>query len=336
MDTSSCTPSNCPLQCSPACSSTLVCTLETMTQCGVCPTPTCISRTLLGIPSAPSPSPRATENKAVLIGGMVGGFVGGALVFMAIGYLVVRYKEKRNKWPLSYTGPHQPSLSEKNIASYLLYCLCPPVYRESSHRSRSRPGLVCPSTVFSSSHSISSSSSTSSHLSLSVQRATITQAAKGVYTKPQVMRVNTLRSISPNATVRRHGSVRTILTKETSLSSESYRSSLLHPHSTASPIERVLTPTPSEPLQERVLLQEMDELLQERALMQKSEDPFHDSHSILSSPVHGSTTPKRKSSAFSTLSKSKRLERCDSMHSMESTFAGEFPWPPIALPLPPP
>ncbi|KAI8064381.1 hypothetical protein BC940DRAFT_369321 [Gongronella butleri] len=95
--TSSCTPSNCPVVCEPSCSDGTTCVLGTMRACGVCPSSTCISNSVLGIPSSSASSGNQGPD-ASMIGGLVGGLVGGAILLITAIYFLFRYQrgKKRN------------------------------------------------------------------------------------------------------------------------------------------------------------------------------------------------------------------------------------------------
>ncbi|KAI9498192.1 hypothetical protein BDB00DRAFT_503011 [Zychaea mexicana] len=133
----SCQPSSCAARCNGACGSNQVCTLGTMTECGVCPSSKCVDQTVLGLPPESSPSSATTadtsdpstspdsdgdsnssgggDDKGALIGGLVGGLVGGLLLFACVGFWVVRRLKGRSKNTLPFTQQRQ--MSERSIAT---------------------------------------------------------------------------------------------------------------------------------------------------------------------------------------------------------------------------
>lgn len=129
-----CTPSNCVAKCNPSCSSDQVCVLGTMSECGVCPRSSCVSRSLLGggggssggDGSSSSSGSDSSSNgngsggnnssshgnnndQGTLIGGVVGGLLGAGLVVSAAGYAGFRYRQKkRNTLPFAFHGKSIP------------------------------------------------------------------------------------------------------------------------------------------------------------------------------------------------------------------------------------
>ncbi|KAK4511103.1 3'-phosphoadenosine 5'-phosphosulfate sulfotransferase [Mucor velutinosus] len=107
---SNCQPANCPMVCSPSCSSDQVCTKKSMTDCGICPALLCMSRTALGLPppatssNVSSSADQGSSNETgVLVGGILGGLVGfGILVGIGI-YCYIK-KNKRGKLPFAFTS----------------------------------------------------------------------------------------------------------------------------------------------------------------------------------------------------------------------------------------
>lgn len=129
-----CTPSNCVAKCNPSCSLDQVCVLGTMSECGVCPRSSCVSRSLLGGGGGSSggdgsssssgsdsssngngsggnnSSSHGNDNdQGTLIGGVVGGLLGAGLVVSAAGYAGFRYRQKkRNTLPFAFHGKSIP------------------------------------------------------------------------------------------------------------------------------------------------------------------------------------------------------------------------------------
>lgn len=127
-----CTPSNCVAKCNPSCSSDQVCVLGTMSECGVCPRSSCVSRSLLGGGGGSSGGDGSSSSsgsdsssggngsnsnsshgnnndQGTLIGGVVGGLLGAGLVVSAAGYAGFRYRQKkRNTLPFAFHGKSIP------------------------------------------------------------------------------------------------------------------------------------------------------------------------------------------------------------------------------------
>ncbi|KAI8390085.1 hypothetical protein BD560DRAFT_379849 [Blakeslea trispora] len=101
---SNCNPSDCSASCTPSCSANEVCTMSTMTVCGVCPDSRCVSRVALGLPPVadPSSSNGSHSNNSALIGGLVGGLLGGGLVIGALIFFFVRRDKKKPALPLAF------------------------------------------------------------------------------------------------------------------------------------------------------------------------------------------------------------------------------------------
>lgn len=125
-----CNPSACTAICNPPCILSQVCTLGTMTQCGVCPTPKCVDRSVFGIdPSSSSAAASPTSitaggdnnGSASLIGGLVGGLVGGAVLFAIVGFCTCRRYKRNNTmtFQLPLTS-HSQQLNEK-VNGFLLF-----------------------------------------------------------------------------------------------------------------------------------------------------------------------------------------------------------------------
>ncbi|OBZ85504.1 hypothetical protein A0J61_06448 [Choanephora cucurbitarum] len=101
---SNCNPPNCSASCTPSCSANEVCTMSTMTTCGVCPDSRCVSRVALGLPPiADSSSSNGSQgNNKALIGGLVGGLLGGGLIIGALIFFFVRRDKKKPSLPLAF------------------------------------------------------------------------------------------------------------------------------------------------------------------------------------------------------------------------------------------
>lgn len=86
-------------QCQPSCSTTDVCVLSTMSNCGQCPASKCMSRAALGLSddsnnSNNSNSGDGDDNNAGLIGGLVGGLIGGGLLIGGLAFCINRYRKR--------------------------------------------------------------------------------------------------------------------------------------------------------------------------------------------------------------------------------------------------
>ncbi|ORX45688.1 hypothetical protein DM01DRAFT_1339914 [Hesseltinella vesiculosa] len=92
-----CTPSNCVAICQPACSTGTTCVLGTMRNCGVCPSSSCVSNSVLGLPGASSPTTSNGDADSSLIGGIVGGLVGGAVVLAIVIVFLFRYQRRKKR-----------------------------------------------------------------------------------------------------------------------------------------------------------------------------------------------------------------------------------------------
>ncbi|KAG1175779.1 hypothetical protein G6F70_003879 [Rhizopus microsporus] len=71
-----------------------------MTSQGVCPDPKCMPPQVLGLPSSDNSNGSNNSSNAGLIGGLVGGLVGGGALLAIAGFLLIRYRRKKNKIPL--------------------------------------------------------------------------------------------------------------------------------------------------------------------------------------------------------------------------------------------
>ncbi|OZJ04031.1 hypothetical protein BZG36_03577 [Bifiguratus adelaidae] len=91
-----CQPTNCPMTCNPGCSDSETCTIGAMTQCGVCPVLTCVSRTSVGGLDSSTSTPSPSSSQGGLVGGLVGGLAGVAIV-AAIAFWYYRRNKKQRR-----------------------------------------------------------------------------------------------------------------------------------------------------------------------------------------------------------------------------------------------
>lgn len=107
-----------------------MCSLRVMTACGVCPASTCVSRSVLGLPPLPSsatPSSSSSvdqtsssddSNNGPLIGGIVGGMVGLAVILgVGIFCYLRRSRAKRGKLPFAFTNGSLRAVNANNLLS---------------------------------------------------------------------------------------------------------------------------------------------------------------------------------------------------------------------------
>ncbi|KAI9021487.1 hypothetical protein CLU79DRAFT_719507 [Phycomyces nitens] len=374
--TSSCTPSNCTTICSPQCLPTEACIIGTMIKCGVCPLPTCVQRTLLGqtpVSSATVNSEKKTNN-GPLIGGLVGGLVGGALLFAGIGFAVLRYRRNQNRLGFAFQSPlprydnskePKPRVSQETVSTYtravpfsradrlvIVHERIVPNAGElpgndhqasqadnpsrQSNPNQDTNSLYVPNEDSDDDDDESRCSSLHSGQNIPIKLATMSQAAKIVYKKPQVMRVNTIKSIDqnmPSSSLQRGGSVRAILTKDKdhpTNDSNLARSKTMP----LKPKKRMVSPIPND----KDLLSPNHTFLKASrpvsAPLQAIDDPFHDRHSICSDQDRSSQVSS--SSSYGTKKRTSyepKLKdmKYESMQSM-SEFESEFPWPPMEMP----
>lgn len=115
----SCAPVNCQIQCNPACASDMTCSLTTMNQCGVCPVPVCISKSLAT--SSGSSGSSTSGSNAGLLPGLIGGLVGLlAIALIAFGFF--RYKRRKAQGlPFWKSGDSQSETSEHWVNWFLKF-----------------------------------------------------------------------------------------------------------------------------------------------------------------------------------------------------------------------
>ncbi|KAI8069068.1 uncharacterized protein B0P05DRAFT_551456 [Gilbertella persicaria] len=233
---SNCNPSNCSASCTPSCSANEVCTMSTMTTCGVCPDSKCVSRAALGLPTVDASS--GSSSNAGLIGGVVGGLVGGGFV---IGVLVFFFVRRRNKkklaLPLAFRNPNlskgtlEMQENSRQITSGVIpVTFIPPSthsVRESSEGSEAarsrynsfatfnndledpfsdRPVSNAPSVMTTNTGYYSRRGSSESQI-VGQQKATVIQATQALRARPTIMRVKTVRQADG---LTRSGSLKTI------------------------------------------------------------------------------------------------------------------------------
>ncbi|KAI8078856.1 uncharacterized protein BX664DRAFT_342896 [Halteromyces radiatus] len=127
-NTGNCTPSNCQAVCNPPCSTDMSCVLGTMKSCGVCPSSSCISNSILGLPT----SGNSTNNNGgqqqqqqdsngpdgAMIGGIVGGLVGGGLLLAAaLCWLFRHQKQKKRGLPFIVPGNNRLDTTSSVVMS---------------------------------------------------------------------------------------------------------------------------------------------------------------------------------------------------------------------------
>ncbi|KAI8643428.1 hypothetical protein BD408DRAFT_414895 [Parasitella parasitica] len=219
---------NCSSVCSPSCSGNDVCTVGTMTTCGVCPVPKCVSRSTLGLPNIEdSQTAKSSSSNAGLIGGLVGGLLSAGLIIGVLVCLFIRRRNKRkNSLPLAIQNKQLSSNLTKNremqegagrqaMSGVIPVTFIPPtasghnsVYAESQAKApHSSHGINNVENPFndrpiSNAHSILTNTTTttdyrsrrgSSESNISRQQiATVAQATQITRAKPQIMRVNTV------------------------------------------------------------------------------------------------------------------------------------------------
>ncbi|ORX61683.1 hypothetical protein DM01DRAFT_1332274 [Hesseltinella vesiculosa] len=93
----SCAPSQCTATCQPGCTSEQVCILGTMTNCGQCPASKCVDRNSVGLGGDNGSSNSQGTDNSSLIGGLVGGLLGAGLIAALLGLCIYKYRKNRKR-----------------------------------------------------------------------------------------------------------------------------------------------------------------------------------------------------------------------------------------------
>ncbi|CAO3699588.1 unnamed protein product [Rhizopus microsporus] len=188
-----------------------------MTSQGVCPDPKCMPPQVLGLPSSDNSNGSNNSSNAGLIGGLVGGLVGGGALLAIAGFLLIRYRRKKNKIPLGLKKaivnnhskrsitPRQEEEMQYNRNSKVMSGVIPVAFvPPTASRAQSsildlddgRHASVSTFTSVASSQwqngGVSRRTSTDSNLE-QPRTATVVQATQVVRAKPQIMRVDTVK-----------------------------------------------------------------------------------------------------------------------------------------------
>ncbi|KAI9256918.1 hypothetical protein BY458DRAFT_518974 [Sporodiniella umbellata] len=191
---------SCTKSCSPACTNGYICIVGTMTNEGVCPAPSCMSPSAIGLPNQNS-NGNGSSN-AGLIGGLVGGLVGGGAILGCVVFFFVR--RRNSKDPI-------PDALRRAVVNNRVLTPRQEEMIQSSHNSRATSGVIpiqlsqdqraerhistsTTNSITSSHHhrSISRQASIDSNAEIP-QTATVIHATQVTRAKPQIMRVNTVK-----------------------------------------------------------------------------------------------------------------------------------------------
>ncbi|KAL7317597.1 hypothetical protein PS15m_003933 [Mucor circinelloides] len=106
---------DCSSTCSPSCSGNNVCTVGTMTTCGVCPVPKCVPRSTIGLPDIVDSTDSSSPSNAGLIGGLVGGILGAGLIVGVLIFLLIRRRiKKKSTIPLAFRSKQRSNSNNNN------------------------------------------------------------------------------------------------------------------------------------------------------------------------------------------------------------------------------